>query len=597
MPIKILPESTIDKIAAGEVIERPANALKELVENSLDAQSTSIEIELKGAGRKLIRVRDNGLGIPNNELKLAVTRHATSKISSFDDLEKLHSMGFRGEALPSIAAVSNLLIQSRPLSAVSGWEINLSGGKLKHEGVWAGAEGTNIEVSNLFFNIPAREKFLKSETTERSRAIKITEELALARHDVAFKVISEGKTVLETPASDNPLERIMDVLGNDFSSKLMRVEVAHPFLKINAFITGRENSLPSKNYQYLFVNKRPVNLSRSIAHSLYEAYRENLPAGRHPGAVIFLEIDPAEMDVNIHPTKREVRFSREQQIHHLIYTSIKNALAGQPALGIPVNSGFDNNGDGQKQSGITAHDYGTKTRALPGNLSEPSAGYSYSRMVSESGIFSRSVHPKIAQPEFERENGNELSKKVIGQLFNLYIIVQDGEGLLIIDQHAAAERIRYEKYLAQWGKKNIALQPLLFPENIELTPSLFSVASASMELLKDSGWDTGEFGSNTIRVSSIPAVLGNNASTSNMLKEILEALSEEKNIPNAEKIEKLIRAACRASIKAGDTLSNLEAAKLVEELFKCRAPNTCPHGRPTMLKIPKHELEKHFSRK
>ena len=264
MSIKILTEETINKIAAGEVVERPANVVKELVENSLDANSTAIEIEIKGAGHRLIRVRDNGAGIPSDEIGLAVTRHATSKISGFDDLQKLNSMGFRGEALPSIAAVSNLIIQSQTPNSATGWELRLSGGKIIKETSWAGAIGTNIEVSDIFFNTPAREKFLKSDTTERGRALKIIEELALAWHAVSFKVISEGKQVLETPKTSDRLERIIDVLGKDFASTLMCVKIDHPFLKINAYITKRENSLSSRNYQFLFINNRPVNFGKNI---------------------------------------------------------------------------------------------------------------------------------------------------------------------------------------------------------------------------------------------------------------------------------------------------------------------------------------------
>ena len=387
MPIKILPEETINKIAAGEVIERPANAVKELVENSIDANSTTIEIELNGAGRRLIRVRDNGYGMPAGDVAIAVTRHATSKIKSFDDLETLSSMGFRGEALPSIAAVSKLTIQSQTLNATSGWELVLSGSKKIKESSWAGATGTNIEVADLFFNTPAREKFLKSDVTERSRALKIIEELALAWNEVAFKVVSEGKLILETPRTSDRIERIIDVLGKGFASTLMRAEVDHPFMRINAYITKRENSLSSKNYQFLFINNRPVNLGRNIMHSLYEAYRENLPAGRHPGAVIFIEINPSEIDVNIHPTKREVKFSKEQQVHHLIYTTIKDALSNAPSAGFISNSEDESVHSSLKARLKINNPYTLPVASARNEISEPQAQMSYSEALSKSGIF------------------------------------------------------------------------------------------------------------------------------------------------------------------------------------------------------------------
>ena len=604
MPIKILPEETINKIAAGEVVERPANAVKELVENSLDAQSTSIEIELKGAGRRLIRVRDNGSGIPPDDIELAVTRHATSKISGFDDLKKLGTMGFRGEALPSIAAVSNLAIQSQSRSAASGWEVRLSGGRITKETSWAGAPGTNIEVSDLFFNTPARDKFLKSDTTERSRILKIVEELSLAWHGISFKAVSEGKTVLDAPKTSDPLERIIDVLGKDFASILIPVEVSHPSINITAYITRRENSLTAKNYQFFFVNRRPVNPGRSILHSLYEAYRENLPAGRHPGALIFLEIDPAEIDVNIHPTKREVRFSKDQQIHHLLYTCIKNALCKAPVSGL----NFSGDASGAARPGTStavpteghypAHAGDRSPEHFSGGFKEPSPRFSYSEALAGSGLFVPPENNKTAQAQtsFENKDGTGPARKIIGQMFNTYIAAQDGETFIIIDQHAAAERIRYEKYLSQWESKKIAVQPLLFPENIELPPSLFDTATGSMRLLNEAGWEAGEFGSGTIRVTAVPAVLGG-AGAGVMLKDILDALSEEKNVSESDKVEKIIRAACHASIKAGDTVSGAEAAGLLNELLKCRAPNTCPHGRPTMLKMTKSELARHFGRK
>lgn len=595
MPIKILPEETINKIAAGEVVERPANAVKELIENSLDAKSTSIEVEIKGAGRRLIRVRDNGTGIPAGEIKLAVTRHATSKLSAFGDLEKLYSMGFRGEALPSIAAVSNLIIQSHPLNTPSGWELSLKGGKKIKEGSWAGSAGTNIEVSDLFFNTPAREKFLKSDATERSKALKIIEELSLAWPGVSFKVISEGKAVLETPKTSNRIERIMDVLGKDFASTLIHAEVSHPFLKINAYITKRENSLASRNYQFLFVNNRPVNFGRSIMHSLYEAYRENLPAGRHPGAVIFLEINPSEIDVNIHPTKREVRFSKEQQVHHLIYSSIKNALSSSPSAGFNLKD--ESARAGQDRSGGEYRYNPQDKTAFSNEVKEPSPRFSYSEALAVSGIFDPPEKNRPTQSRFEYDSAPEAGRRIIGQLFNLYIIAQDGEGLTIIDQHAAAERIRYEKYLGQWRSKRVTLQPLLFSENIELPPSLRDVAASNADIIKEAGWEIEEFGENTVRVTAVPAVLGSNISAGNMLKEIFESLLQETKLPKPEKIEKIIRAACRSSIKAGDTISAGEALNLIEELYACESPNTCPHGRPTILKISRQELEKHFSRK
>jgi DNA mismatch repair protein MutL len=582
MPIKILPEETINKIAAGEVVERPANAAKELIENSLDAKSTSIEIEIKETGKKLLRVRDNGSGIAAGEMKLAVTRHATSKIADFNDLEQLNSMGFRGEALPSIAAVSKMLIQSQTAGSSSGWEISLDGGKTKHEAAWAGAPGTNIEITDLFYNTPVRAKFQKSETTERHRILQIIEELALVNNTVSFKVKTDKRTALEAPATNNPLERIADILGSEFSSSLMPVKLNHPFLNISAYITKRENSQPTKKFQFLFVNRRPVNFTRSLLHSLYEAYRENLPAGRHPGAVIFLETSPSDIDVNIHPTKREVRFAKEAQIHDLLYKAFKEALINAPVTGLNVS---------YRETEPTFAEKNYTSR-------EPSPGSSYAESVARSGILARPKNNTASQVEFASTTEHEAQapRKILCQLYNLYVVAQDADGLLIIDQHAAAERIRYEKYRAEWEAKKIVVQPLLFPENIELAPSLWTTAASNMELLKEAGWEIEEFGQKTIRISAVPAALGANVSAKTVFQEMLEAILNQTNLPGPEKIEKIIRAACLASIKAGDTISAQEASRLIEELLLCKAPNTCPHGRPTMIKLSKTELGKHFSR-
>lgn len=586
MPICVLDEETINKIAAGEVVERPSNVVKELVENSLDAGSSKIEIEIKGAGRQLIRIRDNGSGMTGQEISLAILRHATSKISKFSDLSTIGTLGFRGEALPSIAAVSHLLIQSHQHLQSSGWEVKIAGGKIQSDCAWAGSPGTNIEVSNLFFNTPARAKFLKSDTTERHRIINTLEEISLVYPQTAFQIISEGKTVLNVPKVKNEYERIVDVLGNEFAKTLLPVEVTHPYLKIKAFITRTEHSLSSKNFQFLFVNNRPINMGRSVIHSLYEAYRENLPSGRHPGAIIYLEINPAEIDVNIHPTKREIRFSKENEIHDLLYRSLKGVLSSTPLNSLSDKKGLE-----------SAVSYSNQGRSNFNNFysKEPKPAYN-TEQIFKSDIL-KPVAVPFHQADFIKPIENTQSFNSFGQVFGVYVLAQKNEDFLIIDQHAAAERIRYEKYLKQWKEKHITVQPLLFPAAIELAPSQCGLLRENISLLQDAGWEIEEFGSNTMRLTALPSILGNNVEARHALNEILQALCEESKIVSSEKIEKIIRAACRASIKAGDYLSNEEARKLVSDLFLCESPYTCPHGRPTVFKISYNELEKFFGRK
>ncbi len=566
MPIRVLSEETINKIAAGEVIERPANVVKELVENSLDAGGTALEIEIKDAGRGLIRVRDNGCGMTREDMCLAVMRHATSKISGFSDLDTLHSLGFRGEALPSIASVSQLTLQSRTREASGGWGITLTGGKETSSKAWAGAPGTTIEVSRLFFNTPARGKFLKSDTTERNRIIHIIEELALAWPEAAFRVISEGKAVLDTPAASSDKERFFDVLGRDFAETLVPVSVKHPALGLRAYITKRDKSLPSRAYQCLFLNRRPVNLGKVIMHALYESYREFLPAGRHPGAVIFLELDPASIDVNIHPTKREVRFSAEQEIHQFLVRAFRNTLENIPFGSIPVS----------------AEAPAAQPAARPPEFREDLQNFP----------------PDSLKPPALREENLALEEepRVVGQAFGLYVVAQFRDELYIIDQHAAAERVRYESYKAQFDKRSIPVQGLLIPVTLELPPSRAGLLRENLPLLASAGWEAGEFGANTVRVSALPAVLGSTAGASDILQEILQALTDEGPLPPEQRIEVLIRAACRSSIKANERISPEESLRLIKDLFRCASPCTCPHGRPTAFKITRHELERYFGR-
>jgi DNA mismatch repair protein MutL len=592
MTIRILSDETIDKIAAGEVVERPANAVKELAENALDAASTRIDIELLGAGRKLIRISDDGTGMGPEDLSLAVTRHATSKIGNFSDIDHLSTLGFRGEALPSIAAVSHLTLHSQERRASSGWTLKLSGGAVQENTAWAGAPGTIVEVTDLFYNTPARAKFLKSETTERHRALRIIEELALAHPGVSFRVTSEGRTVLNAPRVDTLRERIIDVLGADLAATLLPAAAEHPAVRISAYITRTENSLPTRDCQYLFINRRPVNLGKLLTHSLYEAYRENLPKGRHPGAVIFIDIPAAEVDVNVHPTKREVRFAREPEIHDLVYRTLKDALRNSPLTVSPPAAGPEpvpaNGAAGLPQTADIPYAAPRDTPARSGIVAEAPRSYA------------APAAPRAAMPsqaDFAAllgSGGDDI--RPLDQVFGLYCVVQKGTELLIIDQHAAAERVRYEGYRAQWEKRKIAVQGLLLPVTMELPASQAGLLRENLPLLRDAGWDIAEFGTNTLRVTGFPAVLGARAGIQDILGDIIEALARETKLPPAEKIESIIRAACRASIKAGEPITPVEAARLAQDLFRCHSPYTCPHGRPTLFKISLRELQKYFGR-
>ncbi|MCX5777937.1 MAG: DNA mismatch repair endonuclease MutL [Elusimicrobia bacterium] len=575
MTVSILSEETINKIAAGEVVERPANAVKELVENALDADAHSIVIDIRQAGKTRIRIADDGDGMSRDDLLLAVERHATSKIKTFADVSSIISLGFRGEALPSIAAVSHLAIQTQRRSdPLHGWELKLSAGKQTLNQAWSGSPGTIVEVSQLFFNTPAREKFLKSATTERNRIAAIVEEMALARPDCGFTLTSDGKTLLNVSRGQTTIERITAVSGAKSAQGMLKVDASHPQISLTAFITPRTNPLSTKSFQYLFVNQRPVNFPKFLYRSLYDAYRENLPVGTHPGAVVYLTIDPGEIDVNIHPTKREVRFSHEQELYQFFFSAVRNTLT---------------------QSGFTAPG---ATLPKPDELARPYSGYqpsqtqraSYSPEIRErTDMLYTPGHQELSQLD-------EKNLRALGQVFGTYGIVFWNKQLMIVDQHAAAERVRYERYRTQWMNHTIAVQPLLLPLTIELPPSRMGLVRDNLIVLKEVGWDIEEFGKTTILINAVPAVLGTDSAASNLFAVILDALGENMRLPQPERIETVIRAACRASIKAHESLSQKELTQLMTDLFACEMPHTCPHGRPTYQAFTETSLEKMFHR-
>ena len=590
MPINILSQETINKIAAGEVVERPLNVVKELVENSLDACASSVTVEISEAGKKLIRISDNGFGMDKKDLELSVLRHATSKIENFDDLSHINSLGFRGEALSSIAAVSEIEIKTRKRGESSGWKLSAKGGKDIQSSPWAGAEGTITEVKNLFFNTPARHKFLKSDSTEKSRIINSLEETALANIETAFKLISENKTVFFCPQTDDKVERISDILGKNFADILRNVKINHPKASFDIYFTGRDDAQSNRKYQYLFVNARPVNIPKFLTHSIYQAYRESIPHDRHPGFLIYITIAPTDIDVNIHPTKKEIKFSDEGGIYDIVFKALKNALSSHPHPEINISGEEIKEFHMPAGQNTTPKMAGSTFSAKP-IIREPAAHYAPAKqnynINQYAGLYGR---------QQELQNGHlDDTVKVLGQVFDTYIIAEKDGELYIFDQHAAAERVRYEIYLEQSGKHALKLQQMLMPENFDLSPSLSELLKANLSLFNDLGISVEEFGQNTFRITAYPALLGT-ISIENIVKRIIEDLEVEKNIEISKKRDKIIRSACRASIKAGDNVSGIEAKKLISDLFKCEHPFTCPHGRPTAYKISLTELEKFFKR-
>ncbi|MDR3092749.1 MAG: DNA mismatch repair endonuclease MutL, partial [Endomicrobium sp.] len=565
---------------------------KELVENSLDAFASSIIVEIEESGKKLIRISDNGFGMDKKDLELSILRHATSKIEDFNDLSHIHSLGFRGEALASIAAVSNFEIKTRKKGESSGWKLSADGGKDIAIIPWSGAEGTITEVKNLFFNTPARYKFLKSNSTERSRIISSLEETALANSDISFKMLSENKTVFSTSQTDNTIERISDILGKGFAKTLKNIQVDHPKASLNIYFTGRDDSLPNRKYQYFFVNSRSVNCPKWFMHCVSQVYRESIPHDKYPGILLYITIDPAEVDVNIHPTKREVKFADENSLYDIIYKSLKNALTSHAHPEISVaNTPFS----GERQKHNLYADFTTsKSQQSTVYLreSKPKQNYVPSKQAYNIDTYAN-VFAK--QEELASEKFDD-TIKIIGQVFGTYIIAENKGDLYIFDQHAVAERVRYELYLEQMKNQSIKLQQMLLPENFDFAPSASEVLKTNINLFNELGIGIEEFGQNSFRITAYPALLGN-ISMIHIVETIVADIEDDKDVAIEQKRDKIIRSACRTSIKAGDNVAFVEAKKLINDIFKCEQPFTCPHGRPTAYKIPQNELEKFFKRK
>ncbi|MDR2399446.1 MAG: DNA mismatch repair endonuclease MutL [Endomicrobium sp.] len=595
MPINILSQETINKIAAGEVVERPLNVVKELVENSLDAFASSITVEIEGSGKKLIRVCDNGSGMDKKDLELSILRHATSKIENFEDLSHVYTMGFRGEALSSISAVSNFEIKTKKKGETSGWKLLSFGGKDIRIVPSAGCEGTITEVKDLFFNTPARLKFLKSDATERSRITDSLEETAIANPEISFKMVSDKKIIFSTSKTNNKLERISDILGRDFSRNLKFINLEHPKVILDIYFTGRDNSLANKKFQYLFVNSRPVNYPKWLIHCIYQAYKESIAHDRHPAILIYITIDPSQIDVNIHPAKREVKFADEQGMYDIICKTIRNALVSHAHQEIKINI-ETRESEVPKPSNISSSFIYQSKKENIFNTSNSVVSEPISKYNPKNYSIDKYANVFAKQQELTGDAFDEDNIKVLGQAFGTYIVVENKGDLYIFDQHAAAERIRYESYLSQIHHQSIKMQQLLIPETFDLPPSSSEVLKSNIELFNDLGISVEEFGQNSFRIISYPALLGNIA-IEQIVKTIVLDIQEDKNAEIKEKREKIIRLSCRASIRAGDKVSFIETKKMINDLFKCDHPFTCPHGRPTAYRISLNELEKFFKRR
>ena len=561
--IRRLPEESVRQIAAGEVVERPASAVKELLENALDAGASSITLEIETGGKTLIRVSDDGCGMTEADARLALENHTTSKISSFSDLDRLSTFGFRGEALPSLAAISKLTLTTRTQDSNTAIQIRAEGPKIIETKGCGRSPGTTVEVRDLFFNVPARLKFMRSDASEKTRILKTFEEIAAAHPEITFELRAEGRKAQTFPARQNGLARVRELWSGEFSqSSFLPLSFRHPKLSITGWISGPSEHRPSKNYQLLYVNRRPI-FSRSLNHALYEACRDSLPVGRHPAAVMFLEIEPSEVDVNAHPSKREVKFRNEGQVYECLVKEIRlkrSRLAVSPrALDMPFE--------------------------LPAAVRTPSFSFDERQQAPARSTASST----------QVETRPKTLARTLCQLESIYIVAEKEGGLVIVDQHAASERVVYERLLSQFrsGGK-LPAQPLLIPYLWNVSLEHAEALRAHLPELENLGMIFEEFGERTFRLMEAPAGLNEN-DVQSMLDEILVSLETDKN-PQIFSERQIIRTACHSAVRAGERLANSELDKILNDLALCENPHTCPHGRPTTLTLPRAELDKKFGR-
>ncbi|PIU83793.1 MAG: DNA mismatch repair protein MutL [Elusimicrobia bacterium CG06_land_8_20_14_3_00_38_11] len=557
MKIKVLSLDLINKIAAGEVIERPASVVKELVENSLDAGAKNITVKIKNSGRELISVSDDGCGMSKEDAVLSIERHSTSKISDITDLDKIHTLGFRGEALPSIASVSQMLITTKPPDTKTGFLLEIEDGKIVNLHDKGCPDGTTVEVKNIFQNIPARLKFLKSDNTEKNKIISILTDYAAVNFHVAFSLTSDGKELFSYSPATNLKIRIAQIFGNEFLNELIELHLQHEKISIYGFISKPEIKFSSRNRIFLSVNKRPIN-SRMILSAVKNGYGEVLQRNENPAVFLAFEIKPDIIDVNVHPTKREIKFKDEGAIYSVIYQTIRNHIITKETI--------------------------------------PEISYTTPYQKSDEHISTQPTEyiAKEIQSQFSEKKP---ALQYIGRIFELYILAQENENLFIVDQHAAQEKILYEKFRKNADTRKPEIQNLLIPISIELSPKEFNILSGLKECLMQIGFELEEFGKNFFALKSVPAILGE-ASAINIINEIIRRKKVgEISETSATLLDDIIKTACKTAIKSGDKLSDTESIKLLEELFECENPYTCPHGRPTIIKITKDELDKKFLRK
>ena len=648
--IRVLPDSLANKIAAGEVVERPASIVKELIENSIDAGAKSIEVAVESGGRRLIRISDNGEGMSRDDAILAFERHATSKLKTAEDLEAITTLGFRGEALASIASVAKVRLRTQTVGDLVGTEVEISGGRMLNVRDVAFTPGAEFEIRDLFFNVPARRKFLKSEATESFHIANLVTHYALANPHLSFKLLNNNRESIRTTPAADLRERAYQLFGGEFIASLIEVGGEAGEMRVRGFVSSPSATRTTKDSQYFFINGRYVR-DKVISRALIEAYRAMIPAGVYPSAMLFVEMPPHEVDVNVHPAKTEVRFVRSTIVHDLIRDAVRSAIGSskaavtlfaktEPPPAPTTAETFRSHVFGEKPPQISREELreAFKIQAPPPPIPQQSkmelsggddsliATPGFERIDAEIAI-TEDASPLAEQPSSiepdplqlyghrlgclgakatdsnsqlkPAQNLTLIADEVnpLGQMHNSFIIATDRTGLLLIDQHVAHERILFEQHWNALRRKKVETQRLLIPETLDLSPAQAAAFDQLLPELEENGFELGRLSGRTVAIKAIPAMLGAGVART-LLLELLDAIEENRRGLSLDEIRAEIAAslACRAAIKINMTLAPEKMRWLIDELMKKENPATCPHGRPIILRITAREIEKGFQR-
>ncbi len=636
--IRVLPDNLANKIAAGEVVERPASIVKELIENSIDAGAKKIDVAVESGGRRSIRVGDDGEGMSRDDAILAFERHATSKIKTAEDLEAISTLGFRGEALGSIASVAKVRMRTQNADDLAGTEIEISGGKIYNVRDIAFARGTEFEIRDLFFNVPARRKFLKSEATESFHIANLVTHYALANPQLSFTLINNNRESIRVTPVDNLRERAYQLFGADFIGDLIEVFAESGELRVRGFVSSPSATRTTRDSQFFFVNGRYVR-DKVLNRAMAEAYRAMVPAGVYPSAMLFVELSPYDVDVNVHPAKTEVRFVRSTIVHDTVRDGVRAAIGAAKAAVThylekkvePIPSKpYQPPGPGvfeEKAPPISREELASAFRLqIPPRMEpqpeqqkidlsfkpqaetlqseteaineqpEPDEAFQYGKHIGclgARGVDQANSNLKPAQ------NLALFAEEInpFGQLHNSFIIAADRAGLLLIDQHVAHERILFELHWRALRNKRVDVQQSLIPETLDLTPAQAAAFDQLLPELEENGFEIGRLSGRTIAIKAMPAMLAAGAAQS-LLVELLDAIDEETRVLSLDELRAEIAAslACRAAIKINMPLTQEKMRWLIDELLKMENPATCPHGRPIILRITSRDIEKGFQR-